>query len=233
MNMKRMMMAGICGVASLASGVAMAELSANIGVTSNYVWRGLTQTDDGPALQGGLDYAHKFGDGASGEHRGERPSVQDAGYKHGIYAGAWASNVDKGAEIDLYAGYAGEAGDFGYDLGYISYNYTDDAFSENYGEFYLGGSYKILSAKYSIGDYDGTDYTYLDLGLEYEFENVATLALHYGMTDSDAAGADYDDYGISVSRAFQGIDVTLSYTSEDANDEDEVFLSASKSFDLM
>lgn len=207
---KRLMMAGICSIASLASGAAMAELSANAAVTSNYVWRGITQTDDGPALQAGLDYAHE----------------------QGFYVGGWASNVDKGAEIDLYAGYAGEVQDFGYDVGYLRYNYTDDAFSENFGEFYIGGSYKIFSISYAIGDYDGTDYTYLDLGLEYEFENIATLGLHYGMTDVDAAGADYDDYSVTVSRAFEGIDVALSYSSEDANDEDEVFLTVSKTFDL-
>ena len=66
------------------------SLSANIGVVSNYLWRGITQTDDKPAIQGGLDYSHSSG----------------------FYAGTWLSNVDfnldennPSAEVDLYLGY--------------------------------------------------------------------------------------------------------------------------------
>ncbi len=73
----------------------------NVGVTSNYIWRGISQTDDAAAVSGGLDWS-----GASG-----------------LYAGTWVSNVDFGAccetsyELDLYGGFANEVGDFGYDVG--------------------------------------------------------------------------------------------------------------------
>ena len=71
---------------------AHAELSANIGVTSNYLWRGVTQTDDGAAIQGGIDWSH------------------DSGF----YLGTWASNIDwgvgsSGVEVDFYGGYAGDS----------------------------------------------------------------------------------------------------------------------------
>ncbi|MGD8932676.1 MAG: TorF family putative porin, partial [Chromatiales bacterium] len=92
------------------SSTAFAEVSMNLGVTSNYVWRGVTQTDDKPAISGGVDW--------SGDS--------------GLYAGAWASNVDFGSccettyELDLYGGYKGEISDFGYDAGLIYYTYDPD-----------------------------------------------------------------------------------------------------------
>ena len=59
--------------------VAQAELSANIGVASNYYFRGITQTDDSAAVSGGIDYAH------------------DSGF----YLGTWMSNVDFGGNEDV------------------------------------------------------------------------------------------------------------------------------------
>ena len=84
--------------AALTSGVAMAELTGNAAITNNYIWRGVTQTNDQAAGQGGLDYS--FGPG--------------------FYVGTWLSNVDfsglgDGTEVDLYAGWGGETGGFGYD----------------------------------------------------------------------------------------------------------------------
>ena len=210
MKFKKTLSAAILAATTMASTSAMAELSANISVTSDYIWRGITQTDSGPAIQGGLDYGHESG----------------------VYIGTWASNVDEGVEIDLYAGYAGEIGEFGYDLGYLTYNYTDDAFSENFGEFYISGSFKMFSVLYAIGDYDGTDYTYLDVSAEFDLKDIATLGLHYGMTDIDAAEADYDDYSVTLSKSFEEFDVSLGYFKEDAGDEDAVVATIGTSFDL-
>jgi len=113
--------------ALLMAGSAAAELSANIGATSNYVWRGATQTDDNAAVQGGIDYAH------------------DSGF----YLGTWVSNVDFGSggevEWDLYGGFGGEVGGFGYDLGIIYYAYPDST-DANFTELALGGSWEWLSA---------------------------------------------------------------------------------------
>jgi len=117
--------AAVMGLSSIAS----AELSANIGATSNYLWRGVTQTDDGPAVSGGIDYTHASG----------------------FYAGVWTSNVDfvdasgNQAELDLYGGFSGESGSLGYDLGLIYYAYPmadkpDDKldFTEIYGSLSFG-----------------------------------------------------------------------------------------------
>ena len=96
----------------LTSTAALADsVSANVSVTNNYIWRGLTQTMNEAAVQGGIDYA------------------SDSGF----YAGTWASNVKYGAddvysyEHDIYFGYAGEAGDISYDVGYLYYNYDTEA----------------------------------------------------------------------------------------------------------
>ncbi|HEX7455263.1 MAG TPA: TorF family putative porin, partial [Gallionella sp.] len=101
-------------------GIAMAEdaapaapaspITANVGFTTDYIFRGIAQTSHNPAIQGGIDYAHSSG----------------------FYAGVWGSNVswiaDSGAiatgsttmELDTYLGFKNAfAGDFNYDVGFI------------------------------------------------------------------------------------------------------------------
>ncbi len=128
----------LLGSASLvAPAKAESSLEGNIGFTNNYVWRGMTQTDDQAAISGGLDFS--------------------AG---GFYAGTWASNVDfaddTNSEQDVYFGYAGDAGDISYDVGYIAYMYSggDDLdFSEVYVS--LGAAGFSLTYSYLVdADYD-------------------------------------------------------------------------------
>ena len=104
---------------------AHAEVSANIGVTSNYVWRGVTQTDDGAAVSGGIDFAHESG----------------------FYLGTWVSNIkwasdmSSGAEVDFYGGFANEIDEFGYDLGLIYYYYpATDYEDSDFAKIYAGMS---------------------------------------------------------------------------------------------
>lgn len=114
---------------TLAGGVAQAlDLSGNVGLASNYMWRGVTQTDDQAAISGGLDL----------------------GTDLGIYVGTWMSNVDfggdKGYELDLYGGYAHEWGNFGLDVGAIYYAYPTLDSKDNqldFSEGYVGASYAI------------------------------------------------------------------------------------------
>jgi uncharacterized protein (TIGR02001 family) len=122
MIMKKILVAAVAISALFAGGAAMAQddaghLSYNIAVTSNYVWRGVTQTDNNAALQGGIDYS-----------------------KGMFYAGAWASNVDfpygdgnADTELDLYMGLTPSAGNFKFDFGVIGYTYPSsggDAITE-------------------------------------------------------------------------------------------------------
>ncbi len=114
---------GAAVAAALSSGVAAAEVTANAAVTNNYIWRGVTQTTDQAAGQGGIDW----------------------GFGPGFYAGTWLSNVDfsglgDGYEMDVYAGWGGEAGSFGCDLGAITYQYPVTP-QFNFTEVYASGTF--------------------------------------------------------------------------------------------
>ena len=209
------------------SGSALAEFSANIGVTSNYVWRGVTQNGDDSAVQGGIDYAH------------------DSGF----YAGIWASNVAVGEEVDLYAGYAGEVGGLGYDIGVIHYAYPS-ATDADFTEIALGVSYSMFSGgiNYTVdsensvqgtGFQDGDIYYYVGAS----FEVAPTWSIggtigHYDFDDEGAGGAadiSYNHYQIDVGKSAGDFgDFTLSFSKADKESGDDdliVFASWAKTFD--
>jgi len=199
---------------------AQAEISGNVSMASDYVFRGASQTDNQMALQGGFDYAHDSG----------------------LYVGTWASNVDSdffnGAghdpqlEVDLYAGYSSEFGEgFGYDVGYLRYQYPgfDDA---NTNEYYVSGSYKgfSLSANYSDElSFWASDQSAWYLKAAYEttlpwYEIGFSTHVGYSTGDafdvsaSDAASGDsgledsYTDWSIGLSKSVFGVDLGLTYT---------------------
>jgi uncharacterized protein (TIGR02001 family) len=187
---------------------AGAEITGNVAMTSDYLFRGISQSDNDPAIQGGFDYSHESG----------------------FYAGTWASSVsfDGNVEIDLYAGFGGEtAGGLAWDLGAIAYQYPGDSsgvdsdFEEVYGS--LGFDFGVASVTAGLAyspDYfaesDDAYYYYLDAGIP--LGEMFSLALHYGHQDIDDNAAfgtpDYDDYsvGVSTEQAGLGFDLTLSDT---------------------
>lgn len=87
--------------ATLSTGASAVDMTANAALSSNYLFRGITQTLDATAISGGVDF--------------------DLG--KGLYAGAWASNVTFGQELDLYAGIVLPAGNLDLDVGVIAYRY--------------------------------------------------------------------------------------------------------------
>ena len=221
MNVKIKLLAS--GLAVALGAAAHAELSANIGATSNYVWRGLTQTEDDAAISGGIDYAHDSG----------------------LYAGTWASNVsfdgDKGSEVDLYGGFASSAGDLGYDLGvihslYPSYNDAD------FTEIYAIGSWQWLEAGvyYTVDTEAGgeDDHVYYYASASYEFMPSWSAGLTIGQYDLDDTGDDITHGQIDITKSAAELgDFTfsISQTNEwDSSTEDDddvrVFVSWSKSF---
>ena len=198
-----------------------------MGITSNYVFRGIAQTAGNPAIQGGMDYAHTSG----------------------FYAGVWGSNVswiaDSGAvasgsvtmELDTYLGYKGALTDaMTYDVGAVRYNYLGDyVAATNFAkadtaEVYAAISYKFLTAKYSysaldqfltVSDAKGTNY--LELNASYTIPDSSyTLSAHVGKQTYKGsvapATATYTDYKVGVARDFSGYVVSLSYTKTDADD---------------
>lgn len=205
---------------------ASAEISGNVSLVSDYSFRGISQTGEKGAIQGGFDYAAESG----------------------LYVGTWASNVEFGTEssteMDYYIGYAGEAGGLGYDVSYIYFDYEGDA-EFDYQEFALGFSYGDLSfgVNYSseyLGD-GGPDFLYPYVGYSMALTEGLSLDLHYGYSDIDATdfwgpGEDsYSDYSATLGFSAGGVDFGLAFVGTDLDDsvvagsDDRIIFSISKS----
>lgn len=252
---KSLLLAGVLGSALLASTGAYAEeaaaaaaaepasphtFTANVGLFSQYVFRGITYTNEQAALQGGFDYAHASG----------------------FYAGVWGSSVDKDGlygntlEIDLYGGFANTIGDtgIGYNVGVLQFYYpnnetigdylrsngvadTSDE-SPNTTELNAALTWKWFTLKYSYavsdffgvnsksfgdgkGDSDGSDYT--ELNFAYTLPYDINLAAHVGHQTVEGRGyADYTDWLIGVNKNFniagsEGWNAGINYTTTDAS----------------
>lgn len=203
------------------------SFSANIGVVSNYIWRGTTQTQDGPAVQGGLDYAHASGFYASvwasnidWNNEGAPqdvtipldpetglPATDDDGNLVGTTSGS-SNSASPTYELDGILGYGGSINDdLSYDINAIYYAYPDGRDSD-FAE--IGGSmtWKWITAGLAYTFYgendgglfaDGDMYYYgaLDFGLPYDF----AFNVHGGYYDfRNSNGDSYGNWGATVSR---------------------------------
>ncbi|MBC3920780.1 hypothetical protein H8L32_25160 [Undibacterium sp. CY18W] len=222
--MKKLIMAAaissvfFTGIAAAEDAKPDNEVSFNAAVTSDYRYRGISQTRLQPALQGGADYTHN-------------PS--------GFYAGAWASSIkwtkDAGGggdvEIDLYAGKRGEISkDVSYDVGVLSYVYPSNglAVSANTTEIYGQLSYGPAYAKYShsvtnlFGFADSKNSGYLDLGANIDISNISsglTLNLHAGHQQVKNTGAaSYTDWKLGVSKDFGVLTASLAVIGTNASE---------------
>lgn len=202
--------------------------SFNVGVTSDYLFRGISQTHGRPAIQGGVDYLHSSG----------------------FYVGAWASSITwvkdaygKGSvEIDVYGGFKNSfgGGDFNYDIGYITYNYPGKGSAianvnanPNTQELYAAIGYKWLTAKYSyatsshfIGWAGGTAYDqktrgsdYIELNANYDMGGGWTLIGHVGrqkvkrfVATATLTDANYTDWKLGVSKDIGFGTITAAYS---------------------
>ena len=202
----------------LTSGIAAADLSANAGVFSNYIWRGVTQTNDAAAGQGGIDW----------------------GTDSGLYAGTWVSNVVGGYEMDVYAGFAGEAGSIGYDLGVITYQYPVSP-NINFTEVYISGTASIVTIglAYTVdaaSDNDGAAFDSGDMYINGSVDFAAgksDVSLYAGsyMFDNDGAGAtDYSHFGASIGK--DGFTFAVDKNDIDGGSADNVRFTASYSVDF-
>ncbi len=165
--MKFLKLALVAAAASVAmSGAAMAEelkLSYNVGVASDYVFRGVSQTQEDPQVFGGVDLTYGVG-----------------------YAGVWASNVDFGAddpsaEIDLYAGVKPTVGDTALDLGVIYYGYVDD-------KGLTPGAYSYFEVKAAASRPVGPATVGLAAYYSPEFPGKTGEAVYYEVNGSIPAG---------------------------------------------
>lgn len=180
----------------------------SISAVSDYVWRGVSQTDEDPTGQAGVTYSH------------------DSGF----YVGTWASGVDFGSgkpdfEVDGFIGYNTDFSDsVNFDVMVNRYMYPD-AGGLNFNELITKTTFidtYSLTVAYS-DDFGGTDEDawYFNAGGSWELphEFGLTAGLGYNMTD-DALGDDYMDYSIGVNRSWGLFTAALAYVGTDTSGKD-------------
>ena len=192
----------------------------NVGIYSQYVFRGLTQTNEKPALQGGFDLSHESG----------------------FYAGLWGSNISwisdatpnasASLELDIYGGYKYAFTDWlSGDVGVLHYAYPGsfpNGFTKaDTNEVYIGldAKWVTLRYSYSLGDTfgiaDAKGSSYIDLNFSQELFAGITGQAHLGRqryAGSNAANLSYTDWKVGVTRDFSGYVLGAAYTNSNASD---------------
>lgn len=225
--MKKLILASAV-VAAFTGSFAHAEEAAaehafafNVGATSDYRFRGISQSRLKPAVFAGADYTHT-------------PT--------GFYAGAWTSTIKwikdleatKGSyEIDLYAGKRGEVASVSYDAGVIRYQYpgntlgnVDGFANANTTEAYLQLGYGPAYIKYNhaltnfVGNVDSKGSNYIDVGANLDMADGYVLNLHYGMQKvKNGPAYDYNDWKVGVTKDFGFLVASLAVVGTDAEKE--------------
>lgn len=198
------------------------SVTGNFTLASEYLYRGIAQTNRKPAVQGGLDYAHSSG----------------------VYAGIWGSNISwlsdfgggisSSVELDVYGGYKGTfADDFSYDIGVLTYNYPGSYPSgfvdADTTEVYAGLGWKWLSAKYShttsshIFGWVGTagektrGSGYLELNAAFDLGDGWGVGAHVGHQKiKHFSDASYTDWRLGVTKDIGVGVVGLAYVDTNA-----------------
>ena len=188
MKSKNLLSALVLSSAAAVPATSMAEVSANIGWVSEYIYRGIHQDDS--SAYAGIDYA------ADG----------------GFYLGTWGADVGDGLETDVYFGFAG-GDNFTYKIGYTGYYYTDD-FDDTYNEVNLGIGYGIFALDVAIGEWDGfgtpADYTFTSITISPEKGPY----YKFGSFGDDFDG-DYLELGYTYSMEDKGVDLSIAAVLSD------------------
>jgi uncharacterized protein (TIGR02001 family) len=191
--------------------VAQAQVSGNLGLTSDYRFRGVSQTQNAPAVQGGIDYNHVSG----------------------LYIGNWNSSVSSqlytngaGVASDVYAGFKKQVfGNFTLDVGTMNYFYpragTNGSFDTN--ELYAGIGYKeLITVKYShaLSDYFGIANSknsyYVQADAAIPVVGKLSAVAHAGRTEvNNNSKYSYNDYNVGVAYDLQGWNLAAKYYIND------------------
>ena len=210
--------------------------TANLGLASQYVYRGITQTAGKPAIQGGADLTHASG----------------------LYIGSWASNISwftdnpgnaaisgpqnsANVEWNFYGGYRNTINDVGFDIGLLQYFYPGSYGTLPAGvvkpdttEAYVALTYLWLTGKMSyvassglFGVANASGSYYADLTLNIPIKDGWTVNAHVG--NQKYAGTavlggpsndglySYIDYKLGVSKDFgKGWNASAYYTTTNA-----------------
>ncbi len=225
---KKLLPAAVTAAALLGAGQATADdaivtgdeyqgFTANVTLTSDYRFRGISQSDESVAIQGGFDYA----------------------WDNGIYIGTWGSSVDfdddgslGSLELDYYIGWAFDITDnFSLDVGYLYSDYPgDDGDSEgDYQEIYGSATWFGVTAgvHYSDDYYAETEkFLYYYADYSFGFAENWSLDLHVGYNDFDDESGffaddedSYIDYSVGVTTSYLAVDWTLAYVGTDLDDD--------------
>ena len=232
----------LAAAATLSSGTVLAQapapapeftLTGNIGAVSDYRFRGLSQNNLKPAIQGGVDLAHSSG----------------------LYLGTWLSQVSDWAagpkgdnlEMDFYGGYKTEVSGVGLDVGAIAYHYpgstkgttTSTSYEANTQEVYVGVTYGIATFKtsyvisdnyFASGSLDNKGTVYYDLTLAKEIAPKLTASVHAGYTDykkdTTASKFSYSDYSLGLAYDYEGVVIGVKYFINDTKPGTESYANA-------
>jgi uncharacterized protein (TIGR02001 family) len=188
-------------------------LAYNVGATTDYRYRGISQTRLKPTLQGGVDFSHKSG----------------------LYLGAWGSGIkwikdgggDANIELDLYGGYKGSAGSVSYDLGVLTYQYPSNKLnpSANTTELYVAGTMGPATLKYShsvtnlFGFANSKSSGYLDLSASFDLGNGWSVAPHVGRQRvANNSIFSYTDYSLTVNKDIDGLILSAALVGTNAEE---------------
>ncbi len=184
-------MIGTLATLGLVPALGLAEVTANLGMVNDYIFRGVYQENS--SAFAGIDYA------------------ADSGF----YVGTWGADVGDGLETDLYLGYGGEIGMVSWGVGYTGYFYTDD-FDDTYQELNLSLGVGPFSIAVAGGEWDGfgtpLDYTFTSLSWELEQGPYFLLGGFSGDFDGE-----YLEIGYGFD--FEGLDLGIALLYSDNVDD--------------
>ena len=206
------------------------DVSANVGFVTDYAFRGISQSNETVALQGGFDVSHN----------------------KGLYAGVWGSNVnfndgdEASVETDIYAGYSKSVNGINYDVGAIYYAYprADSALNYDFWEasFAVGYDFQLFSASASVNhspEFFGETgkAQYYAASVDVPLPKDVTLSTHLGRQNIER-GNNYTDWSVGLGYALEGFDLSLKYVDTNLDEptqcvdgcESRVIFGVSKSF---
>lgn len=216
--MRNLLIFSVLAAATAAPAFAQeVTVTGNVALATDYAFRGVSQTDESPAIQGGFDAS--FGDS-------------------GFYAGTWASNINFGTgggnlELDLYGGYKFALGPVAMDVGVIGYYYpgaSDDTAELDYYEGYVKPSI-ALTDQFTLGgaiywspEFTGEsgDGVYYEVNGAYALTPELALSGAVGMQSVDAAGFfagedDYTTWNAGGTYSAMGLGFDLRYVGTDVD----------------
>lgn len=212
--------AAAASVGATGAAHAQGEVTANVTFTSNYVLRGLSQSDEGFAIQGSVDYTHDV-----------------------FYAGVWASSVDDfeidaSTEIDLYAGVTPTWGPVEFDISVLAYFYPGTTENIDFVELMAAAAYApteqftIGAVTYASNDFinSGEASLYAEANAAFAFTEALAVSGAVGNQGVDNSD-DYTTWNVGATLITHGFALDLRYHDIDLEGfDDQVSFAVSREF---